>query len=191
MLPSGARGFVLGKEVPCWAVLAMSMSKPSWAPGFKTMAACSDIFQCSVCVCVCVCACVCVCVCVRARACSVAQLHLTLCDAMDDSPPGSSVHGILQARILQANGVASHFLLQGIFPIQGLNPHLLHLLLWEAGVFCFVLFCLFVFLTTEPPGKPFEMVYLFKKGQIVIALNFYITRSSREILPSPVSCRLL
>ena len=29
------------------------------------------------------------------------QSYLTLCDAMDCSPPGSSVHGILLARILQ------------------------------------------------------------------------------------------
>ena len=32
---------------------------------------------------------------------SVAQLCPTLCDPMDCSPPGSSVHGILQARILE------------------------------------------------------------------------------------------
>ena len=31
----------------------------------------------------------------------VAQLCLTLCDLTDYSPPGSSVHGILQARILE------------------------------------------------------------------------------------------
>ena len=31
----------------------------------------------------------------------VAQLYLTLCDPTDCSPPGSSVHGILQARILE------------------------------------------------------------------------------------------
>ena len=31
----------------------------------------------------------------------VAQLYLTLCDPIDCSPPGSSVHGILQARILE------------------------------------------------------------------------------------------
>ena len=31
----------------------------------------------------------------------VAQLCLNLCDPMDCGPPGSSVHGILQARILQ------------------------------------------------------------------------------------------
>ena len=29
----------------------------------------------------------------------VAQPYLTLCDPMDCSPPGSSVHGILQGRI--------------------------------------------------------------------------------------------
>ena len=31
----------------------------------------------------------------------VTQLCLTLCDSMDCSPPGSFVHGILQARILE------------------------------------------------------------------------------------------
>ena len=31
----------------------------------------------------------------------VAQLCLTLCDTMDCSPPGSSVHGSLQAKILE------------------------------------------------------------------------------------------
>ena len=44
---------------------------------------------------------------------SVAQSCPALCDSMDGSPPGSSVHGILQAR--------SHSLLQGIFPTQGSN----------------------------------------------------------------------
>ena len=38
------------------------------------------------------------CLCARTR--SVAQC-LTLCDHMDCSPPGSSVHGILQARMLE------------------------------------------------------------------------------------------
>ena len=31
----------------------------------------------------------------------VAQLYLTLCNPMECSPPGSSVHGILQAKILE------------------------------------------------------------------------------------------
>ena len=45
----------------------------------------------------------------------VAQSHLTLCDPMDCSLPGSSIHGILQAK---NTGVGSCSLLQGIFPTQ-------------------------------------------------------------------------
>ena len=37
----------------------------------------------------------------------VAQWCLTLCDLMDCSPPGSSVHGILQARILDWVAISS------------------------------------------------------------------------------------
>ena len=51
----------------------------------------------------------------------VAQLRQTLCDPMVCSPPGSSVHGILQARTL---GMGCHSLLQGIFPTQRSNPGL-------------------------------------------------------------------
>ena len=53
----------------------------------------------------------------------VSQSCLTLCDAMDCSLPGSSVHGILQARIME--WVATGSLIQGIFPTQGLNLGLL------------------------------------------------------------------
>ena len=46
--------------------------------------------------------CVCVCVCVRARARKlVGQSCPTLCNPVDCSLPGSSVHGILLARILE------------------------------------------------------------------------------------------
>ena len=55
--------------------------------------------------------------------CSVAQWCPTLCDPMDCSPPGSSVHGILQARILE--WIAIPFS-RGIFPTLGLNPGLPH-----------------------------------------------------------------
>ena len=41
---------------------------------------------------------------------------------MNCSPPGSSIHGILQARILDWVAISSS---RGIFPTQGLNPHLL------------------------------------------------------------------
>ena len=47
------------------------------------------------------------------------------CSPMGCSPPGSSVHGSLQARIL---GRVATFLLQGIFLTQRLNLHLLCLL---------------------------------------------------------------
>ena len=54
-----------------------------------------------------------------------AQSCPTLCHPIDCSPQGSSVHGIFQAR------KGCHFLLQGIFPTQGLNPSILHLLHWQ------------------------------------------------------------
>ena len=57
-----------------------------------------------------------------------AQSCLTLCDFMDCSLSGSSVHGIFSGK---NTGVDCHFLLQGIFPTQGLNPFLLCLLLWQ------------------------------------------------------------
>ena len=56
---------------------------------------------------------------------------------MDCSQPGSSVHGDSPGK---NTGVGCHVLLQGIFPIQGSNPGLLH--------------CRQIFLPSEPPGKP-------------------------------------
>ena len=58
---------------------------------------------------------VCVCMGVNARAClcicvlhaKLLQSHLTLCNPMDHNPPGSSVHEILQARILEGVTVLS------------------------------------------------------------------------------------
>ena len=49
-----------------------------------------------------------------------AKLCLTLCDPMDCSPPDSSVHGILQARILE--WVAISFSKGSSWPRQGSNP---------------------------------------------------------------------
>ena len=39
--------------------------------------------------------------------CVCVQSCLTLCDPMDCSPPGSSVHGIFQARILELVAISS------------------------------------------------------------------------------------
>ena len=52
----------------------------------------------------------------------VFQSCLTLCNPMDCSLPGSSIHAILQARILAWVG---HSFLQGISLTQGWNPGLL------------------------------------------------------------------
>ena len=72
-----------------------------------------------------------------ACACLVAQACPTLFATPWTSPPGSSVHGISQARILKR---LAHFLLQGIFPAQGMYPESPAL----AGKF----------FTTEPSKKP-------------------------------------
>ena len=68
--------------------------------------------------------------------CSAAQLNLILCNPMDCILLDSSVHGISQGKNTE---VGCHFLLQGIFPTQGLNH-----------VSCLAS----RFFTTEPLGKP-------------------------------------
>ena len=54
----------------------------------------------------------------------------TLCDSMDCSPPGFSVHGISQVK---NTGTGCNFFLQRIFPTQGSNLRLFHLLHWQMG----------------------------------------------------------
>ena len=54
------------------------------------------------------------------------QFCLTLCDPMDCSPTGSSVRGDSPGK---NTGVGCHAVLQGIFPTQGLNLHLLCLVI--------------------------------------------------------------
>ena len=51
------------------------------------------------------------------------QLCPTLCNPKDCSPPGSSVHGISQARTLECIAMSSS---RGISSTQGSNPPLLH-----------------------------------------------------------------
>ena len=66
-----------------------------------------------------------VCVCVRVCVLLVTQSRATLWDCLSCSPPGTSVHGIFQARILEWVAISSS---KGIFPTQGSNPSVLHLL---------------------------------------------------------------
>ena len=63
----------------------------------------------------------CVCVCV----CACTQWCPTLCDPVDYSLPGFSIHRIFQAKILEQN---YHFLLQEVCLTHGPNPCLLCLL---------------------------------------------------------------
>ena len=55
--------------------------------------------------------------------CEVAQSCPTLCNPMDCSLPGSSVHGIFQAIVLEWIAISFS---RGIFPAQGWNPGLPH-----------------------------------------------------------------
>ena len=64
----------------------------------------------------------------------VSQSCLTLCDPMDCSPPGSSVRGISQARILEYVAISFS---RGSSQTKSASPAL-------AGGF----------FTPEPPGKP-------------------------------------
>ena len=59
----------------------------------------------------------------RKLLCLVSQLCPTLCDPMDSSLQGSSVHGDSPGK---NTGVGCHDLLQGIFPIQESNSGLPH-----------------------------------------------------------------
>ena len=102
--------------------------------------------------------------------CLVAESCPTLCDSMDCSLPGSSVPGDSPGN---NTGVGCHALLQGIFPTQGSNPHLLCLLQWQAGSSPLV-----------PPGKSIEQaiaVYRFDIQQhtcINPKLLIYLSPSS-------------
>ena len=69
------------------------------------------------------------------------QACQTLCNPMDCSLPGSSVHGILQVRILEWVVMLSS---RGIFPTWGLNLCILGLPHWQVSS-----------LPLVPHGKPY------------------------------------
>ena len=70
------------------------------------------------------------------------QSRLTLCNPMDGRAPGSSLHGIFQARYW--SGLP--FLSLGDLPDPGIKPVSLVSPALAGGFF-----------TTVPPGKPFEV----------------------------------
>ena len=72
--------------------------------------------------------------------CMHAQLCPTLCNSTDSSPPGSSVHGMIQAKILGWVVISP----PGYLPDPGIEPHSPASPALASG-----------FSTTEPPGKPY------------------------------------
>ena len=110
--------------------------------------------------------------------CLVAQLCLTLCDPIDCSLPGSSVHGGFPTK---NTGVGCHALLQEIFPTQGPNPSLLH--------------CRRIRYHLSHQGSPSQLlewvVYPFSRGSSqhrnwtgisCIAGGFFTSWATREVL---------
>ena len=75
-------------------------------------------------------------------ACVHAQLCLTLCEPMDCSPPGSSVHGISQAKILERVAI---FTPRDLPDIGIKSASLASLALADR------------FFTSAPPGKPIPL----------------------------------
>ena len=70
----------------------------------------------------------------------ITQSCSTVCNPMNWGPPGSSVRGTLQARILEWIAMPSS---RGVFLTQGLNLCLLHVLHWQVAS-----------LPLAPPGQP-------------------------------------
>ena len=103
--------------------------------------------------------------------CLVTQSYPTLCNPMDCSPPGSTVHGNSPGK---NTGVGCHALLQRIMLTQGSNPCLPHCrwILYHLShqespvsilIFVTIIICLFQITATE--------VKLFTQGQHVMELK--------------------
>ena len=98
----------------------------------------------------------------HARLCALCtELSPTLYNSMDYSLPGSSVHGIFQARI-QNTRVGCHFLLQGNLPYPGIEHKSLEL----AGRF----------FTTAQPRKPIMGGSVVKTVEYKVELKILISQ---------------
>ena len=87
----------------------------------------------------------------------VAQSCLTLCDPMDRSLPGSSIHGILQTRVLEWVAVAFsvqvyNTVIHNIF--DDYSPFIVIIEYWLYSLCCtiylFCLFCMMVCVSSSP-----------------------------------------
>ena len=97
--------------------------------------------------------------------CLVTQSCPTLCNPMDCSPPGSTVHGDSPGTNIR---VGCYALLQGIFPTEVLKPGLLH--------------CRQIFLPSELPGKPINMFNILKNLTFQYSIHIEILYRKYVIL---------
>ena len=106
---------------------------------------------------------------------SVTQSFPTLYDPMDQSLPGSSVHGIIQARILK--WVAISYSWGSSQPKD------------RAQVSCISCTVRWIF-TAEPPGKPISSVQLFSRVRLFETPRITACQASLSITNSRSSLRL-
>ena len=111
--------------------------------------------------------------------CSVAQSTPTLCNLMNCSPPGSSVHGILQARLQSGLLCPS----PRDLPDSRIKPLSFSLLHWLVGS-----------LPLAAPGKPTEVPYISSREDIFQSNNWGLVSQSisleylLECLPEMSRC---
>ena len=127
-----------------------------------------------------------------------AQSCPALCNPIDYSPPGTSVHGVFWARQWEC-GVIS-FLLQGIFLTQGSNLSLFCLLHWQAdssslhhlGSLAWSIFnCLMLFLKSSISSSNNINTYWIPSINI-IKDSFCpqrVVKSVRKVTASPTAAR--
>ena len=107
------------------------------------------------------------------------KLHwcLTLCHPINHSLPSSFVHGNSPSN---KTGVGCHTLLQGIFPTQGSNPHVLSRMHWQVGS-----------LPLVPPEKPHSALVLYKYGITVCAIQLQTAaEASKQVIYGGVLLKL-
>ena len=99
----------------------------------------------------------------------------TLCEPIDCSLPGSSVHGILQARILERAAISFS---RGMFLTQGSNPCLLCLLHWQAG---FLPLVPHLFVQNKDSESTYPIGMLCGLHKIIKWLEMYLVCSKQPI----------
>ena len=100
------------------------------------------------------------------------QSCLTPWDPVDHSPSGFSVHGILQARILEWIAMPSS---RGIFPTQGVNPRLLWVLHCRQILYCWATreaLDVFWWWSIWRRNAPSKSLAAQRSSQLLLCLNF-------------------